>query len=395
MNKLTLLLIAFLCCTQFACNSQIHLPKSGQPGQELTAAQPIPKGMVAFIFDPTATCPTGWKEAQYAQGRLLMAVNTPDSAMISIGTPIQDSQPPVHDHPYTATAAVGYKGTSSIGGSDKGVGASGNYPLADTTFPASLGFPFIQFQVCEYFASDTTNDAFPVASVAFFNRPSCPQDWTADPNYNGRFILPIINQAGAGTVTAEYWTPSSPPVHQHQVSGSLSLSTLGFVWGGGANTALASPGQQGIYGGAAPNTEAIVPYVSLLACRKSTFSLNNDTLSSAISVFYSADNCPDGWARAPGSGGRFVFGLPGGGVQGAAFGGNPIASGDFSGVPHQHNIDGEVIIYNHNTDLTRTWHNLSLGADGVYGYSATAQPFTITLPYVSLSHCVYWPGQGN
>ena len=101
-------------------------------GIESTMAQrkqppSIPTGTVAFFVDASPNCPAGWKEAQYAQGRLIMPVTDTSLVGKQIGTAIRNEEAPGHTHPYTGNAMIGYKGSATVGGSDKDVGKSGNY----------------------------------------------------------------------------------------------------------------------------------------------------------------------------------------------------------------------------------------------------------------------------
>ena len=279
----------------------------------------VPVGMVSFFFSPNITCPDNWKEAQYASGRLIMGVTDPQLVGTTIGTAIKDRTVPTHDHTFTGNIIIPDKSSATVGGSNKGVGQKGTYPIRGTTGLGGLELPFVQIKVCEYFGTNEGNtDAFPYQSISFFNKPGCPSGWSPAPNQTGRFILPTIGSDGNGFVSKEVWNPSSPPKHVHTILGDVAITSKGFVAGWGANPRIADPGTFLATGATGDNLQPVLPYVNLLACQKTEMS-NGEKVPKAISMFFGGVNCPTGWDQALTTGGRFIFGLPGLGVQLAAF----------------------------------------------------------------------------
>lgn len=357
----------------------------------------VPQGFVGYFTGPgQTTCPNGWHEAQYAQGRLVLAVTDPKQSGVQVGTPMQDARPPEHTHPYSATAKVGDTGSISMGGSDKGVGGSGSYSTSGTTAGGSIDLPFAQFLVCEADAGASAGgDSLPYATVGFFNPANtgnnCPTNWGTVPAHQGRFFLSLMPGGLAGYNTGESWsvsTTSSPPTvqeptHTHGFSSSISLGEKGFVAGWGSYTQLASPGTQTVTGTAAANTDPIVPVVTLLACQKNGLGLG--TVPLGLNIFFSAQQCPSGWGQTTGAPGRFLVGIPGTGTQGYTFG-TPMQPNELQR-PHAHWVAGSVTVSNQNTDLTTTWGNLHIGRSGTYGFGSTSDPAMTSLPYVVLQSC--------
>lgn len=346
----------------------------------------VPNGMVAFFSSAASTCPSGWREAQYAAGRLILATTNPAKIQISAGTAMGDQQPPTHTHAYSGTANVGHKGTSSVGGSDKGVGAAGSYATRGVSEAADSGFPFVQYLVCEAFGG-SSGDGLPYASVAFFNADACPVNWSTMAYFDGRFILATPAQGKSGSTTTVAWSNYADPGHGHTYNGSVSVGSKGFVWGGGANDGIASPGDQPVSGDLSANTDPIVPFVTLLACQKQRMGDGNG-LPLGLTLFLSAADCPNRWGTTPGAPGRFVVGMAGGGTQGAAFGGAPMLPNEMQRA-HAHWVNGSIDISEHDTDLTETWHNLHLGKDGNWTYTAASGSTEVELPYVMLEACTY------
>lgn len=349
-------------------------------------APPVPAGMVAFFSSASSTCPSGWKEAQYAAGRLILATTNGGKIRISSGTALQDQQPATHTHAYTGSASVDYKSTASAGGSDKGVGAAGSYSTKGTSEAADSGYPFVQYLVCEAFGG-SSGDALPYASVAFFNAASCPTNWAAMAYFDGRFILATPAQGKSGSSTTVAWSSYADPGHGHSYAGSVSVGSKGFVWGGGANHGIAEPGDQPVSGDLTANTDPIVPFVTLLACQKQQMG-DGEGLPLGLTLFLSASACPDSWGTTPAAPGRFFVGMAGGGTQGAAFGGDPMQPNETTRA-HAHWVNGSIDISEHDTDLTETWHNLHLGKKGTWSYTAPSSNGSVELPYVMLEACTY------
>lgn len=359
------------------------------PAQDSAA---VPQGLVAFFSSAHAQCPSGWKEAQYAAGRLILATTNGDKIQISAGTALADQQPPVHTHAYTGSASVGYASTSSAGGWDKGVGSAGSYATSGTSEGADSGYPFVQYLVCEFFGG-SSGDGLPYASVAFFNLKACPVNWSATASFDGRFILATPAQGKSGSSTTLAWSSYADPGHAHSYAGSVEVGSKGFVWGGGANHGIASPGDQPVSGDLAANTSPIVPFVTLLACQKNQMGDGN-ALPLGLTLFVSASTCPNGWGTTLAAPGRFLVGMAGGGTQGGAFGGDPMQPNETSRT-HAHWVNGSIDISEHNTDLTETWHNLHLGKDGSWDYTAPSDATSVQLPYVMLDACTYLGSQSE
>ncbi|MGA0609257.1 hypothetical protein [Caldimonas sp. KR1-144] len=362
-------------------------PLAAQP------AAPVPQGMVSFFATPGGqACPSGWKEAGYAAGRLILAAKDGSRNGSSQGEPMADQQPPLHVHAYSGNASVASKGTVTAGGSDKGVGAAGSYATSGTSDPADIGYPFVQYLACEFFAgsSSASGDAFPYGSFSFFNTASCPNGWSPSTAADGRFVLAMPAGGTAGTASQAVWSGYSAATHTHGFSGSVRVGSKGFVWGGGLNESLAAPGSMPLSGSLAANAQAspVVPFVVLLACQKTAFTPSSQGLPLGISTFFGAQQCPDGWGNTLAAPGRFFVAIGGTGTQGAAFGGGPMGVNE-SSRSHGHAIGGSITITEHDTDLTETWHNLHLGQKGSWSYSAASSADGVALPFIMLQACTY------
>src|SRR5579862_1047831 len=110
------------------------------------SADDVPPGMVSF-FTRTA-CPTGWKVAEPAAGRLVIASSDPTAIGRVVGTALGDSEDRAHGHTITATIDLPAKSISAADGGNNSGGASGTRTLGGAAAPATSGLPFVQLTAC-------------------------------------------------------------------------------------------------------------------------------------------------------------------------------------------------------------------------------------------------------
>ncbi len=117
-------------------------------GPSLVAAE-VPTGLVAF-FDATA-CPSGWKIASYASGRLIVAVSDGDAVgKTVVEEPLGNIENRTHQHAYSGEIKIGSRSITAVNGccNDRVTG-SGDHGYSGFTEPAASGLPFVQFPICE------------------------------------------------------------------------------------------------------------------------------------------------------------------------------------------------------------------------------------------------------
>lgn len=114
-----------------------------------SAADPdVPKGAVA-LFNLTA-CPSGWKPADYAAGRLLLV--TTDAARVGkqTGTPLGNIEDRQHGHTYEASVFVNHRRISGADSCCNDSAAEAKiYSFSGTTKSGTTRLPFIQLTICE------------------------------------------------------------------------------------------------------------------------------------------------------------------------------------------------------------------------------------------------------
>lgn len=129
------------------CLGALSLPARPAVGEDAGPAD-APSGTVAFFSREDATCPTGWRVATEASGRLLVGVTSGDSVGKLVGTALTNQEDRTHVHAFTATADLPYKSLSALdGGNGQGAKAQ-KYMDGGDSDPAPTGLPFVQLVVC-------------------------------------------------------------------------------------------------------------------------------------------------------------------------------------------------------------------------------------------------------
>lgn len=352
----------------------------------------LPKNLVAFMSYPGGkSCPDNWSEAQYAAGRLILATDTRIDKQISMGEALKDQEVPIHFHQYKAKIDIG--DNPSIDdpalGKDEGVAESKSYTITGNSVNTDSGYPFIQYLICEH-QIDSTKDNLPYGTIAFFNSKVCPnKNWQSRSNFNGRFFLPTPSGGRSGTTVNAAWENGKFATHIHGLVGSITIGKKGFVGGGSENHDTASKDDQPLKGALHTNTEPTVPFVTLLACEKFSISdTPNQGLTRGTTLFFGQQDCPNGWQLTSGAPGRFFVGMPTGGTQGAAFGGNPMTPNE-TYRNHRHIVNGTVDVEHIDTDFTQTWKNTWFGKKGNHAFTALSEWASLELPYMYLTSCTY------
>jgi hypothetical protein len=362
-------------------------------------AQGLPQHIVTYMTGPGQTeCPNNWTEAAYAQGRLILGTTDGSKVQTLAGTPASDAQPPQHVHAFTVTGTIAAGSNSSLPTSGRGVdiprAAGGEVTSSGTTQGTTLPLPFIQFLVCEQMATESTDSA-PYGTVAFFNASTCPNNWAALAQADGRFLLPAFAGAIPGYATSTAWDPANPPTHTHGLQASFGTHSADYEAFPGNWVEFANPGTYSVAGttaGAGP----VLPFVSLLVCEKGALG-NSVGVPLGTLIFFGAEDCPDGWGVTIGANGRFVMGIGGNGTQGATFGADPITPGQTS-VQHDHGFSGVV-----SPPASAYPGGPKVQSQGFQpyvttassGYGATSSAATSELPYLVMQACTYTAGQST
>lgn len=109
----------------------------------------IAQGTVAFFGGDQGGCPSGWKVADYAMGRLVVGVVEEPSVGKTVGVPLADQEDRAHIHAYAADVPLAYKAIAAADGANNQGAAAQTAMVTGQTEPSVSGLPFVQLVVCE------------------------------------------------------------------------------------------------------------------------------------------------------------------------------------------------------------------------------------------------------
>jgi hypothetical protein len=202
-------------------------------------------------------------EAAYAQGRLILGTTDGTKIQKLAGTPASDAQLPQHDHAFTVTGTIAGESNFSLPGGNIPRAAGGEVNSSGTTQGTpSLAVPFIQFLVCEQMETESPDSA-PYGTVAFFNASTCPNNWGALDQADGRFLLPAFAGVVPGSATSTTWDAANPPTHTHGLQASFGTRSADYEAYVENSAEFATPGIYGVAGTTA-SAGPVLPFVSLL-----------------------------------------------------------------------------------------------------------------------------------
>src|SRR5580658_8476483 len=98
-----------------------------------------PSGTLAFFSPDTAACPTGWRVATEAAGRLIVGVTVGDSVGRLVGTALSNEQDRTHFHPYTTMVTLPSRNIAAADGSNDQGAAAMTYQDAGSTGASPSG----------------------------------------------------------------------------------------------------------------------------------------------------------------------------------------------------------------------------------------------------------------
>jgi len=345
-----------------------------------------PDGMVAFVVSESGACPSGWKPAAYAAGRMILSVTQAEDAMKSYADPISDHTAPGHDHQFEVEVILENRKSLSANGG-VGAGAAGTWTSSGTSTDATPGYGFMQWAACEIGSANSGEDNLPYATIAYFSTDSCPRSWQAWPQAQGRFLLPLPE--GANTTGEGYgeWSPTAPDGHGHTFVTTITFDRTDLEWlfpdTDGYAYYTPSFTDTCLTGDPCSGGGLTVPLVTLLTCEKIQ-DTGAGTFTDPVAIFVGGA-CPAGWSPVPEAAGRFLFALPDGGSQGAVFGASPLTA-DEKVRQHVHGGSGYVRVPVKATTQPGDGHDWSLVTADDYPYKF-AMLEAGGLPFYTASFC--------
>lgn len=229
-------------------------------------------------------------------------------------------------------------------------------------------------------------DAIPTESVMFFQGTSCPNGWEAYQDGAGRAIAVAANPALNGYRLGTQLADREERGHTHSFGGAFTLdgvSYVGVVGGGNGGTSAAGEVR---YRAQTSMDRAGIPYVQLLVCRKTGPTIQRaQPLPSGMMIFFSGARCPEGYTQPVGTRGRVMVGLPGGGVNGAQFGGAPI--GADNPAQHTHPTTTALATEGHGIALASGCCGSGYARNGTYQAMGRTEANEPGMPTIQLLQC--------
>ncbi len=238
-------------------------------------------------------------------------------------------------------------------------------------------------------------DAFPAGAISFFTTDVCPAGWSAYSAAAGRAFLPLPRFGMPGAEVGVALLPGETPAHQHTLRADFISSGFAIRRFFAAPIVLsdASSRGSGAFSGKSMLSDAGIPTIRYLVCRKNSTEMVGEAPTGLIAWFERTE-CPAGWAQQESTQGRFLIAAPEDGVPGAAIG--RIAPLEAEEDPtHTHRIDGSADLPDHQIELSGSDCNIQVRpeCDGTYvrsgrnRYSGTMNAAQSGLPYIQLSAC--------
>lgn len=231
--------------------------------------------------------------------------------------------------------------------------------------------------------AEPIGDAVPTGAVSFFGGATCPTGWDPYAAADGRLLLPALDPATSGTAHGTPLASGEERQHTHAIATFFALSSFQFIDVGGPNAGVAAAGNAAFTTTSEPASTGL-PYVQFLVCKKSAPPAPG-TLPAGLHLFFEGQSCPAGWAPADVTAGRFLVGLPQGGMPDQPFGAEPLASMD---VPaHGHAVTATLQTTPHGEAVLTGCCNGGFAKNDSYTTIANTDLAEPALPYLELLQC--------
>lgn len=240
--------------------------RTDSDGSQFDGARVAP-GMLTFV--ETDDCPELWTQWDPATGRALVGANDGATVGDTVGDALSDHVPGDHAHGITAQVEVASAGVSGIQGCcNASPGEEGIYPVTGTGDARENRLPTIALRVCRRdgdAATSPSEDAFPTGAVAFFDRLSCPDQWTAIAQGAGRMAVGLTMFGDPLETVGTPLADGEDRTHSHAVTGSVAVP-VNSIAGSSGGSQYAAAGAHQLTGGTSDAATSGLPLVAALLC---------------------------------------------------------------------------------------------------------------------------------
>lgn len=237
---------------------------------------------------------------------------------------------------------------------------------------------------------EASQDAYPLGAIAYFNLQSCPAGWETASELAGFSLVPFaaVPPGMLGKTVNSPLAGGEARSHTHTLSSSISVPEVKYVGVvGGRNSDTSKDGTMKVTGGT-DLVDAGIPYIQLLLCRKTAFQRAQNPplgIPQTVAAFFETGDCPTGWKLTPVTSGRFLVGLPSGGMPEAAFGGPALSVGENR--THSHGFASAFTIPSTGVGLAAGCCAEHYGAQGTFQFQGSTDPAAAGFPYAIVTQC--------
>jgi hypothetical protein len=227
------------------------------------------------------------------------------------------------------------------------------------------------------------DDSLPTETVMYFTGTTCPRGWTPHHDVVGRVAVATERGVMAGVTRGAPLRDREERTHTHSMLVRFLVEAIQFAGiAGGANRGVAASGEV-MFNATTSPTNAGLPYVQLLVCRKTAPPVaRTTTLPAGMMIFFAGAHCPDGFSQSTMSAGRAVVGTPPGGEHGATVGSL------FTGAArHHHDVTATLATSAHGIALASGCCAMNYARNATFRSMVPTSDDDGALPTVTMLHC--------
>jgi hypothetical protein len=222
-------------------------------------------------------------------------------------------------------------------------------------------------------------------TVMFFNAMRCPTGWEPYNELTGRVVVATQMGAMGGEVQGVPLRDAEDRTHTHTINETFLVDAVSYVGiVGGGNSGVASADDPTLMVRSEP-ASAGLPFVQLLACRKSAEAIARVVpVPSGMMIYVAGASCPSGYSQPAMTAGRAAVATPTGGDNLAAVG---ASSDQLASRAHRHGVSAILRTTPHGIALASGCCGMGFGRNGEVTADAPSSEDDAALPSITLLQC--------